>query len=162
MAGLPYPPRQLYYDGKPQVATSGTTILSIDPSNASPLAHIHTASRGDIDAAVNAAEKAFPSWSQTPPVIRARILHQAARLLRERNDEIARVETRDTGRPFSETSAVDVVTGADVLEYFANLVGGGGLNGETTQLREGVWMYTKKAPMGVCAGIGAWNYPIQM
>ena len=54
------------------------------------------------------------------------------------------------------------MTGADVLEYFANLVGGGGLNGETVQLREDAWVYTKKEALGVCAGIGAWNYPIQM
>jgi betaine-aldehyde dehydrogenase len=162
MPDLPYPPRQLYYGGKPQVATSGTTFLSIDPSNTSPLAHIHAASNSDIDAAVNAAEKAFLDWSQIPPVIRARILHRASRLLRERYDEIARTETRDTGKPLSETSQVDVVTGADVLEYFANLVGSGGLNGETIQLREDAWVYTKKAPLGVCAGIGAWNYPIQM
>ena len=49
-----------------------------------------------------------------------------------------------------------------MLEFFANLVGGGGLNGETTQLREDAWVYTKKEALGVCAGIGAWNYPIQM
>lgn len=87
---------------------------------------------------------------------------KAVHLLRERNDEIAKVETQDTGKPFSETSTVDVVTGADVLEFFANLVGGGGLNGETTQVREDAWVYTKKEPLGVCVGIGAWNYPIQM
>ncbi|KAL8645635.1 MAG: hypothetical protein Q9226_007209, partial [Calogaya cf. arnoldii] len=56
----------------------------------------------------------------------------------------------------------DIVTGADVLEFFANLVAGGGLNGETVQLREDAWVYTKKEPLGVCAGIGAWNYPIQI
>ena len=93
---------------------------------------------------------------------RARILLKAVQLLRDRNDEIARIETQDTGKPFSETSTVDVVTGADVLEFFANLVAGGGLNGETVQLREDAWVYTKKEPLGICAGIGAWNYPIQM
>jgi betaine-aldehyde dehydrogenase len=72
------------------------------------------------------------------------------------------METLDTGKPFSETSAVDVVTGADVLEYFANLVGGGGLNGESVKLREGAWVYTTKEPVGVCGAIGAWNYPIQI
>lgn len=87
---------------------------------------------------------------------------KAVQILRDRNDEIARVETQDTGKAFSETSTVDVVTGADVLEYFASLVAGGGLNGETTQLREDAWVYTKKEALGVCAGIGAWNYPIQI
>ncbi|PYH46683.1 aldehyde dehydrogenase [Aspergillus saccharolyticus JOP 1030-1] len=154
--------RELYYDGKAQPASSGRTFQSINPSNATPLAEIQVASHSDIDAAIAAADRAFPSWSQTPPIARARILQKAATLLRERNDDIARVETLDSGKAYSETSTVDVVTGADVLEYYANLVGGGGLNGETTQLREDAWVYTKKAPLGVCVGIGAWNYPIQI
>ncbi|KKA22106.1 Betaine-aldehyde dehydrogenase [Rasamsonia emersonii CBS 393.64] len=144
-----YPPRQLYYDGKTQPATSGKTFPSIDPSTGRVIGEIHEASTADIDAAIASAERAFPAWSQTPPIARARILQKAAQLLRERNDEIAATETHDTGKAFSETSVVDVATGADVLEYFANLVGGGGLNGETTQLREDAWVYTKKAPLGV-------------
>ena len=162
MADSFHPPRHLYYDGKVQIASSGETFRSIDPSTAQPLADVFVASHSDIDAAITSAQKAFRSWSVTPPIARARILLKAVQLLRERNDEIAKVETQDTGKPFSETSTVDVVTGADVLEFFANLVGGGGLNGETVQLREDAWVYTRKEPLGVCAGIGAWNYPIQM
>jgi betaine-aldehyde dehydrogenase len=157
-----YPPRHLYYDGQIQAATSGSIFRSIDPSTAQPLAEIHAASQSDVDSAVTSAQKAFPSWSTTPPIVRSRILQKAVHILRERNDEIARVETQDTGKPYSETSTVDIMTGADVLEFFANLVGGGGLNGETIQLREDAWVYTKKEALGVCAGIGAWNYPIQM
>ena len=156
-----YPPRHLYYDGQVKTA-SGKVFRSIDPSTAKPLADVHAASHSDIDSVVQCAQKAFPPWSKTPPIVRARILLKAVQLLRERNDEIAKTETQDTGKPFTETSAVDVVTGADVLEFFANLVAGGGLNGETIQLREDAWVYTKKEALGVCAGIGAWNYPIQM
>jgi betaine-aldehyde dehydrogenase len=154
--------QQLYYDGKVQKATSAKTFTTIDPSTAKPLAQIHTAAPADIDAAIASAKKAFPSWSQTPPIVRSRILLKAVELLRSRNDEIAKVETYDTGKAFSETSTVDVVTGADVLEYFANLVASGGLNGETTSLRPDAWIYTKKEALGVCVGIGAWNYPIQI
>lgn len=156
-----YPPRHLYYDGLVKTA-SGAVFRSVNPSTAQPLADIHTATESDIDAAVQSAQKAFPEWSKTSPIARSRILLKAVKLLRERNDEIAKTETHDTGKPFSETSTVDVVTGADTLEFFANLVGGGGLNGETVQLREDAWVYTKKEALGVCAGIGAWNYPIQM
>jgi betaine-aldehyde dehydrogenase len=159
---LPHARRALFYDGKPQTATSNKSFQSIDPSNATPLADIEVASNADVDNAIASAQRAFPSWSKTPPAVRSRILLKASQLLRERNDELAKIETQDTGKPFTETSTVDVVTGADVLEYFANLVGGGGLNGESTQLREDAWVYTKKEPLGVCAGIGAWNYPIQM
>jgi betaine-aldehyde dehydrogenase len=159
---LPYAPRFAYYDGKLQHGSSTSSFHTIDPSTGQPLANIHTTSQGAIDAAINSAQKAFPAWSATPPIERARILQRAAALLRSRNDELARIETSDTGKPFSETSTVDVVTGADVLEYFANLVGGGGMNGETIQLRPDAWVYTTKNPLGVCAGIGAWNYPIQI
>lgn len=162
MASHTYPPRLLYYDGKPQKSSSNETFETTDPSTAKPLATIHSASHSDVDAAISSASRAFPSWSATPPIQRSRILLKAVQILRQRNDELAKVETHDTGRPFSETSAVDVVTGADVLEFFANLVGGGGLNGETTQLRDDAWVYTRKEALGVCVGIGAWNYPIQI
>jgi betaine-aldehyde dehydrogenase len=159
---MPYPTQKLFYNGNIQEATSRKTFTTIDPSTAQPLAVIQTASEKDIDSAIASARAALPSWSQTPPLVRSRILLKAVRLLRERNDAIAEVETHDTGKSFSETSTVDVVTGADVLEYFANLVASGGLNGETTQLRPDAWIYTKKEALGVCAGIGAWNYPIQI
>lgn len=159
---MSFAPRQPFYDGKVQKSTSGKTFQSINPADATPLADIHIASHSDVDSAVAAADRAFKVWSQTPPATRARVLQKAAALLRERNDEIARVETLDSGKAYTETSTVDVVTGADTLEYYANLVGSGGLNGETAHLNEGAWFYTKKAPLGVCGAIGAWNYPIQM
>ena len=162
MAGLPHRTRLLYYNGAPQPSSSGKTFHSIDPSTGKPLAAIHSASASDVDAAVASAAAAFPAWSATPAAERARVLLRAVALLRARNDELARVETADTGKPFSETSGVDVVTGADVLEYYAHMVGGGGLNGETAQLREDAWVYGRKEALGVCVGIGAWNYPIQM
>ena len=157
-----YPSPRLYYAGGPQDATSGQTFQTISPSLALPLCDVPIASPSDIDAAISSAQSAFPSWSRTPAIERSRILLRAVTLLRSRNDEIATTETHDTGKPYSETSTVDVATGADVLEYYANLVGGGGLNGETIQLREDAWVYTKKEALGVCCGIGAWNYPIQM
>lgn len=155
--------RHTFYAGRPQTsAASPASFQSIDPSTAKPVCTIHASSAADVDAAVKSAQAAFPAWSSTPPVERARVLQRAVALLRARNDELARVETLDTGKPFSETSAVDVVTGADVLEYFANLVASGGLNGESFRLRPSAWVYTAKEPLGVCAGIGAWNYPIQI
>ncbi|KAF2191133.1 betaine aldehyde dehydrogenase-like protein [Zopfia rhizophila CBS 207.26] len=162
MSSPPYTPRFAYYDGKPQPSASTSSFQSIDPSTAQPLANVHTTTNAAVDAAISSAQKAFPAWSITPAIERARILQKAASILRSRNDELAKIETHDTGKPFSETSTVDITTGADVLEYFANLVGGGGLSGETTQLRPSAWVYTTKAPLGVCAGIGAWNYPIQI
>ncbi|KAI4858900.1 aldehyde dehydrogenase [Hypoxylon rubiginosum] len=155
--------RYTFYAGQPQpTAESSGHFESIDPSNGESTCKIYNSSPKSIDAAIQSAQSAFPSWSSTPPVERARILQRAVALLRKHNDALARVETIDTGKPFSETSTVDIVTGADVLEYFANLVGSGGLNGESFRLRPDAMVYTSKEPLGVCAGIGAWNYPIQI
>ncbi|KAI9894751.1 MAG: hypothetical protein M1814_002108 [Vezdaea aestivalis] len=160
--GLPYKPESLYYDGKVQ-APSGEYPWTIeDPSTAQPLVQLIPSSTDDVDKAMDSAQKAFLDWSGTCYIERSRILRRAAEIIRKRNDELAEVETRNTGRPFSETSAVDIPSGADVLEFYANLVGSGGLNGETTRLRDDAWVYTTKEPLGVCVGIGAWNYPLQI
>ncbi len=91
---------------------------------------------------------------------RSRILRKAVDILRERNDELARLETLDTGKPLSETAHVDIVTGADVLEYYAGLIPA--LEGSQIPLRDSSFIYTRREPLGVVAGIGAWNYPIQI
>lgn len=160
MAAIPTP--SLFYDGKPQLSSSTQTFQTTDPSTSLPLATIRTSTPSDIDAAIASAARAFPAWSNTPAPERSRILLRAASLLRARNDLLASLETKDTGKAFSETSTVDIATGADVLEYFAHLVSSGGLDGETATLRPDAWVYTRKEPLGVCAGIGAWNYPLQI
>jgi acyl-CoA reductase-like NAD-dependent aldehyde dehydrogenase len=91
---------------------------------------------------------------------RSRILRRAADLLRERNDELAWLETLDTGKPLSETEAVGVVTGADALEYYAGLAPA--VQCEQIPLSDTAFVYTRREPLGVCAGIGAWNYPLQI
>lgn len=156
--------RHAFYGGKvqPSSPSSAGTFETVDPSTAQPLATIHTSSPEAINAAIASAAAAFPSWAATPPLERARILHRAVALLRQRNDALARIETLDTGKAFSETSTVDVVTGADVLEFYASLIASGGLHGEAFRLRPEASVYTTKAPLGVCAAIGAWNYPLQI
>ncbi len=155
--------RHAFYGGKPQPSSNSSgTFKSVDPATGKATTTIHTSSPSSIDSAISSAKAAFPSWSSTPHIERSRILHKAVLILRTRNDELAKVETLDTGKPFSETSTVDVVTGADVLEYFASLAASGGLNGESFRLRDSAWVYTSKEPLGVCVGIGAWNYPIQI
>lgn len=155
--------RHTFHSGQIQPsATSTSTFQTINPSTAQPIATIHTSPPASIAAAIASAQSAFPSWSTTPPLLRARTLHRAVALLRTHNDALARIETLDTGKPFSETSTVDVVTGADVLEYYASLIASGGLNGEAFPLRPDATVTTTKAPLGVCAAIGAWNYPLQI
>ena len=164
MASSKIPTRSLYYDGKSQKPKSNSpeTFKSINPASGRPTTDIAAASEADCEAAIASARRAFRTWSRTPAIERSRILHKAVQILRQRNDELAKIETLDTGKPYSETSAVDIVTGADVLEYYANYIGNGGLDGERIKIREGVWVNSTREPLGVCVGIGAWNYPIQM
>lgn len=152
-----------FHSGRPQPETSSRskTFASVDPSTAKPLATIYTTTPSQLDAAVASAQGAFHEWSRTPAPKRAAILLKAASILRERNDALALTETLDTGKAWSETSTVDVITGVDVLEYYAHLVAGS-QPGENTRLRADAFVLTSHEPLGVCAGIGAWNYPIQI
>ena len=77
---------------------------------------------------------------------RSRILRKAVDILRDRNDELARLETLDTGKPLSETAAVDIVTGADVLEYYAGLIPA--LEGSQIPLRDSAFVYTRRETAG--------------
>jgi betaine-aldehyde dehydrogenase len=87
------------------------------------------------------------------------VLRRAADLIRERNRELSVLETYDTGKPLSETLVADAMSAADSLEYFGGLAAT--LSGEHIQLG-GDFVYTRREPLGVCVGIGAWNYPTQI
>ncbi|MGD8106139.1 betaine-aldehyde dehydrogenase [Pantoea sp. FN0302] len=138
----------------------GAIFTSVNPANGKVLAEISAASREDVDRAVASAQAGQRIWRSYTPVERSRVLLKAVALLRERNQALAELETADTGKPISETAAVDIVTGADVLEYYAGLAPA--LQGEQIPLRDSALVYTRREPLGVCAGIGAWNYPIQI
>ncbi|KAB0628109.1 betaine-aldehyde dehydrogenase [Acinetobacter gandensis] len=150
----------LYIHGQYFSATSGQTFDSINPATGQVIATIQQASKADVDSAVQSAVQGQREWAAKTAVERARILRRAVDILRARNDELARLETLDTGKAFSETSTVDIVTGADVLEYYAGLATA--IQGEQVPLRESSFFYTRREPLGVVAGIGAWNYPIQI
>ena len=79
--------------------------------------------------------------------------------MRERNDEIAKIEVEDTGKPIAEALEVDVASGAEAIEYFARLATQ--IKGREVDFGNS-FGYTRKEPLGVCVGIGAWNYPIQI
>ncbi|POT58278.1 betaine-aldehyde dehydrogenase [Citrobacter amalonaticus] len=152
--------QQLYIDGGYTAATSGRTFETINPATGEVLATVQAAGREDVDLAVKSARRGQKIWGAMTAMERSRILRRAVDILRERNDELARLETLDTGKPFSETASVDIVTGADVLEYYAGLIPA--LEGSQIPLRETSFVYTRREPLGVVAGIGAWNYPIQI
>ena len=150
----------LYIGGQYVAASSGETFDSINPATGEVLAKVQCASQADVDRAVASAAEGQKVWAAMTAMQRSRILRRAVDILRARNDELAELETLDTGKPLSETRYVDIVTGADVLEYYAGLIPA--IEGEQIPLRETSFVYTRREPLGVVAGIGAWNYPIQI
>ncbi|EPC00554.1 betaine-aldehyde dehydrogenase [Litchfieldella anticariensis FP35 = DSM 16096] len=152
--------QQLYIGGRRVDATSGETFQVINPTDGTLLAEVQQASQADVDTAVASAREGQKSWAAMTGMERSRILNRAVSLLRERNDELAELETLNTGKPISETAAVDIVTGADAIEYFAGLAPA--IEGSQIPLRESSFVYTRREPLGVVGSIGAWNYPIQI
>lgn len=150
----------LYIDGQSIQATSGESFTSINPANGEPIAQLGQASQSDLELAVESAKRGFAIWSAMSPIERSRILLNAVKILRERNNDLAMLEVMDTGKPLQEALEVDVASGADVIEYFAGLVPA--MQGDQQPLGESQFFYTRREPLGICAGIGAWNYPIQI
>jgi betaine-aldehyde dehydrogenase len=144
----------------PRARGSAATITSINPATGALLAEIKVDGAAQVDAAVARALEAQRHWAAMTGAARARVLRQAADILRARNRELAELETHDTGKPIQETIAVDVASGADCLEYFAALAAS--LSGEHVDLGPQAFGYTRREPLGVVAGIGAWNYPLQI
>jgi betaine-aldehyde dehydrogenase len=138
----------------------GERFASINPATGEVLGYVTAAGSPQIDAAVSAAQKAQVAWGAMTGSERGRVLRRAADILRSRNQELAELETRDTGKPIQETRVVDVASGADCFEYFAGLAQS--LSGEHIDLGSQAFGYTRREPLGVVAGIGAWNYPLQI
>lgn len=148
-----------FIDGTYVEDTGGPTIPVIYPATGAQIAELHAATPAIIDSALSAAHRAQKQWAALSGTERGRILRRAADIMRERNRDLSVLETYDTGKPLQETLVADATSGADALEYFGGLAGS--LTGEHIQLGED-WVYTRREPLGVCLGIGAWNYPTQI
>jgi betaine-aldehyde dehydrogenase len=139
---------------------AGERFASINPANGEVVGYVSVAGADEVNAAVRAAQRGQAQWAAMTGAARAQVLRRAAQMLRSRNQQLAELETRDTGKPIQETLLVDVISGADCLEYFASLAQS--LAGEHIDLGPQAFGYTRREPLGVVAGIGAWNYPLQI
>ncbi|ODN69466.1 betaine-aldehyde dehydrogenase [Methylobrevis pamukkalensis] len=156
----PATPIQNHIGGRFLASRSGETFQTVNPATGEVLATLEIAGEAEVEAAVAAAARGQAVWGAMTGAERGRILKRVAELLRARNDELAVLETRDTGKPIQETSVVDVISGAECLEYFAGIASG--LTGEHVDLGPSAFGYTRREPLGIVAGIGAWNYPLQI
>ena len=160
----------MHYDAQPKAShfvngayvedTDGIPIDVIYPATGEVIARVYAATPAVIDQALEGARIAQVEWAKMTGTERGRILRRAADLLRERNHDLSVLETLDTGKPLQETLVADATSGADALEYFGGLAGS--LTGEHIPLGGGDFVYTMREPLGVCVGIGAWNYPTQI
>ena len=139
--------------------TAGAPFEVIYPATGEVIARLHEATQAVTEAALASAAAAQAAWAATRPVERGRILRRAADRIRDLNPELARLETLDTGKPIQETLVADWPSGADALEFFAGLAPT--VVGQTIPLGRD-FVYTLREALGVCVGIGAWNYPSQI
>jgi betaine-aldehyde dehydrogenase len=153
------PPASHWIAGAPYEDAAGRPLEVRYPATGEVIARINEATFASIEAAVAAAAEGFAVWRATAPAARARVLRRAADLIRADARALAELETLDTGKPISETEVADWPSGADALEWFAALAAT--LSGEATDLG-GDFAYTRREPLGICLGIGAWNYPSQI
>jgi betaine-aldehyde dehydrogenase len=148
-----------FVDGAYLEDVGGAVIDVIYPATGAVIARVHEATPAVVEAALASATRAQTAWAAMKPIDRARILRRAADIIRDRGEELAQLETLDTGKPIQETRVADWPSGADALEYFAGLAPT--VVGETIPLGRD-FVYTLREPLGVCVGIGAWNYPSQI
>ncbi len=153
------PDRLLWIDNAEVDSGTQQRFSTVNPATGETLAHIAEADAGDVDRAVRSARAAQPGWAALPGVERGRLLARAAAAVRAHRDELARLECLDAGKPIAETPEADVDSAADCLAYFAGQAAS--LQGEYQDVAGG-FFYTRPEPLGVCGGIGAWNYPLQI
>ena len=149
-----------FIDGDYVEDTAGAVIDCLYPATGELVARLHEATPALIERALASAARAQVGWAALRPVERGRVLHRAAAIIRARNRELSVLETLDTGKPLQETLVADAASGADALEYFAGFAAT--VTGQTVPLGGSDFVYTLREPLGVCVGIGAWNYPTQI
>ncbi|WP_342641888.1 betaine-aldehyde dehydrogenase [Rhodoligotrophos ferricapiens] len=155
------PPSKIenYIGGTYRPSAGNERFETRNPATGEVLAVIEQAVVADLEAALESADAGLAQWRELTGAERGRILRRAADLLRARNEDLARLEVLDTGKPLQEALAVDILSGADCLEYFGGIAPA--IHGDHYQLGAN-FAYTRREALGVCAGIGAWNYPMQI
>ena len=144
--------------GRP-VAGAMPSIDKRYPATGEVIARIEPADQTILDQAVEVAAAAQREWGTRSGSDRAAILQKAADGLRAHNDALSRLEVRDVGKSFAEAVSADVPSGADAMAFFASMAMTEA--GDMHRYADAI-AYCERVPLGVCAGIGAWNYPVQI
>jgi acyl-CoA reductase-like NAD-dependent aldehyde dehydrogenase len=153
----------LLIDGERVPAADGRTFETVDPATGRPITVVAQAGAADVDRAVRAARRAFDEgpWPRVRAAERARVINRFADLVESFADELAQLESLDNGKPLRLAKTVDVVGTVAHLRHFAGWPER--LCGATIPVRQpDMLCYTRKEPVGVCAQIIPWNFPLLM
>ena len=156
---MTYPNTQLFIDGQWQDAAEGSTLPVLNPASGAEIGRVAHATRVDLDAALAAAQKGFEVWRNTAPHERAKLMRQAAALLRERAAPIAALLTQEQGKPLAEARG-EILSGADIIDWFADE--GMRTYGRVVPSRgnPAIRQMVLKDPVGPVAAFTPWNFPV--
>ncbi|MGH3518572.1 MAG: aldehyde dehydrogenase family protein [Haloechinothrix sp.] len=153
----------LLIGGQWRAAADGAEFKTTDPATGQPFGVCALAGAEDVDAAVSAARSAFDraEWRDLAPAARARLLWRVADLIEGHADELAALETRDQGQPLSIAKTISVPMAAEVFRYYAGWCTK--IEGTTSPISiPNAMHYTRREPVGVCALITPWNFPLMI
>jgi malonate-semialdehyde dehydrogenase (acetylating)/methylmalonate-semialdehyde dehydrogenase len=149
-----------YIAGAHTASTSGRSQPVTNPATGQVTGSVALANVAEVDAAVASAQAAFPKWSDTPPIRRARIMFNFLQLLNEHKDELARMITAEHGKVFTDAQG-EVSRGIDIVEFACGIPQL--LKGDfTDQVSTGIDNWTLRQPLGVVAGITPFNFPVMV
>ncbi|MBX9629722.1 MAG: aldehyde dehydrogenase family protein [Burkholderiales bacterium] len=149
---------QLFIAGKFVPAEDGATLTSVNPHDNSALAEVAMAGKADIDKAVAAAKAAFPKWSRMAAMDRGRLILKLADKIEEKAEELALLESLDTGHPLRDTRGLDVPRTAVTFRYFGGMADK--LEGSVIPVEAGFLNYMLREPLGVVGQVVPWNFPL--
>ncbi len=156
-------PRTLknFVDGQYRPSADGKTALLINPATGQEFATAPVSTQADVDAACQAARRAFESWRDTTPSERSLALLKIANALEEGAEEIVRLEVENTGKPFALTMSEEVPFMIDNIRFYASAARM--LEGKSAgEYLAGHTSFIRREPIGVCAQVTPWNYPMMM
>src|ERR687891_607393 len=152
---------QNFIDGEYRDAAAGETSPLINPATGEEFARAPLSTQEDIDAACNAAARAFESWGNTTPSERSLALIRVADAIEERAEEFVRLESENTGKPIQLTLDEEIPPMVDQIRFFAGACRV--LEGKSTgEYMSGYTSMIRREPVGVCAQVTPWNYPMMM
>ncbi len=149
---------QLFIDGKFVDAESGETMATLNPHDNSEIAQIAMAGHADVDKAIHAAQRAYPKWSRMSAMDRGRILLKLADLIEANAEQLAMLESLDTGHPIRDSRILDVPRTAVTYRYFGGMADK--FQGDVVPVEAGFLNYVSREPLGVVGQVVPWNFPL--